>query len=62
MVLCLCACEPKTTAPTWQEQRPDNFAEVYAKQQRGELTLKEALAEVGIGRTRWYELARETAV
>ena len=42
-----------------QEKRPDNFAEVYARQQRGELTLKEALAEVGIGRTRWYELARE---
>ena len=45
-----------------QEKRPDNFAEVYARQQAGELTLKEALAEVGIGRTRWYELARETAV
>lgn len=42
-----------------QEKRPDNFCEVYARQQRGELTLKEALAEVGIGRTRWYELARE---
>lgn len=43
------------------EKRPENFAEVYARQQRGELTLKEALAEVGIGRTRWYELAKEVA-
>ena len=41
------------------EKRPENFAEVYERQQRGELTLKEALAEVGVGRTRWYELARE---
>ena len=44
------------------EKRPENFDEVYARQQRGELTLKEALAEVGVGRTRWYELAREMAV
>lgn len=44
-----------------EEKRPDNFEEVYARQQRGEITLKEALAEVGIGRTRWYELAREAA-
>lgn len=41
------------------EKRPDNFAEVYSRQQNGELSLKEALALVGIGRTRWYELARE---
>ena len=41
------------------EKRPENFAEVYARQQAGELTLKEALAETGLGRTRWYELARE---
>lgn len=38
---------------------PVNFKEVYARQQAGELTLKEALAEVGVGRTRWYELAKE---
>ena len=44
-----------------EAKRPENFEEVYARQQRGELTLKEALAEVGIGRTRWYELAREVA-
>lgn len=43
------------------EKRPDNFEEVYARQKRGELTLKEALVEVGVGRTRWYELAREIA-
>lgn len=42
-----------------QEKRPENFAEVYARQQSGELKLKEALALVGVGRTRWYELARE---
>lgn len=44
-----------------QEKRPENFEEVYARQQRGELTLKEAMAEVGVGRTRWYELAKEVA-
>ncbi len=44
------------------EKRPENFLEVYERQQRGELTLKEALAEVGIGRTRWYELAKEASV
>ena len=43
------------------EKYPENFAEVYARQQRGEITLKEAMAEVGVGRTRWYELAREGA-
>ena len=42
-----------------QEKRPDNFLEVYKRQQRGELKLKEALELVGVGRTRWYELARE---
>jgi DNA invertase Pin-like site-specific DNA recombinase len=42
-----------------QEKRPDNFDEVYARQQKGELSLKEALVAVGVGRTRWYELARE---
>lgn len=41
-----------------QEKRPENFSEVYARQQRGEITLKEALTLVGVGRTRWYELAR----
>ena len=44
-----------------KEKRPENFLEVYERQQNGELTLKEALALVGIGRTRWYELAREVA-
>lgn len=42
-----------------REKRPDNFDEVYARQQRGELSLSEALAMAGVGRTRWYELARE---
>ena len=42
-----------------KEKRPDNFEEVLRRQRNGELTLKEALAEVGIGRTRWYELAHE---
>ena len=44
-----------------QEKRPENFAEVYERQQNGELSLKEAMAEVGVGRTRWYELAREVS-
>ena len=42
-----------------QEKRPDNFIEVYSKQKRGEISLKEALDLVGVGRTRWYELAKE---
>lgn len=45
-----------------KEKRPENFEAVYARQQAGELTLKEALAEVGVGRTRWYELAKGVAV
>ena len=44
------------------EKCPENFQEVYERQQRGELKLKEAMEEVGVGRTRWYELAREMAV
>lgn len=44
-----------------EKKCPENFREVYERQQRGEISLKEALAEVGIGRTRWYELAREVA-
>jgi DNA invertase Pin-like site-specific DNA recombinase len=43
-------------------KHPDNFEDVYRRQKNGELTLKEAMAEVGVGRTRWYELAREIAV
>ena len=42
-----------------KEKRPDNFLEVFARQRAGELSLKEALAETKLGRTRWYELARE---
>lgn len=41
------------------EKRPENFAEVYTRQQRGELSLKEAMELVGVGRTRWYELTKE---
>lgn len=41
------------------EKRVDNFAEVYERQQRGDISLKEALALTGIGRTKWYELSRE---
>ncbi len=44
-----------------KEKRPENFREVYERQQRGEIKLKEALQLVGVGRTRWYELAREMA-
>ena len=41
------------------EKRLENFEDVFRRQRAGELTLKDALAQVGIGRTRWYELARE---
>lgn len=44
-----------------QEKRPDNFAEVLRRQRAGELSLKEALSLTGLGRTRWYELARENS-
>ena len=40
---------------------PDNFAAVYARQQRGEISVSEAMSLVGVGRTRWYELARENS-
>lgn len=40
------------------QKRPENFAEVYKRQQSGELSVKEAMSLVGVGRTRWYELAR----
>lgn len=43
------------------EKRPENFDDILRRQKAGELTLKEALAEAGVGRTRWYELAREVA-
>ena len=42
-----------------QEKQPENFAEVLNKQRAGEITLTEALKLTGIGRTKWYELARE---
>lgn len=42
-----------------QKKQPENFYEIYSKQQRGELSLKEAMLIVGVGRTKWYELARE---
>lgn len=41
------------------EKRPENFEDVLRRQRAGELSLKEALAEAGVGRTRWYELAKE---
>jgi DNA invertase Pin-like site-specific DNA recombinase len=42
-----------------QEKRPENFAEVLRKQKSGEISLAMALELTGVGRTRWYELARE---
>ena len=42
-----------------QAMRPENFEEVLEKQRAGELTLKEALEQTGIGRTKWYELTKE---
>jgi len=45
-----------------KEKRPENFEEVLRRQRAGELTLKEALAETKLGRTRWYELARAASI
>jgi len=45
-----------------KEKRPENFEEVLRRQRAGELTLSEALAETGLGRTRWYELARAASL
>lgn len=45
-----------------KEKRPDNFSEVYARQQGGEIKLAEALKLTGVGRTRWYELCKEERV
>ena len=45
-----------------QEKRPENFAEVLRKQKSGEISLARALELTGVGRTRWYELAREATV
>ena len=42
-----------------QEKRPENFVEVYNRQQSGDITLKEAFTMTGVGRTKWYELVRE---
>lgn len=44
-----------------EKKNPDNFSEIYARQQRGEIKLSEALSLVGVGRTRWYELAKENS-
>ena len=44
-----------------KEKRPENFLEVLQRQRAGEISLREALALTGLGRTRWYELAREVA-
>lgn len=40
-------------------KNPENFKDVYSRQQRGEIKLEEALSLVGVGRTRWYELVKE---
>lgn len=44
-----------------QEKRPENFAEVLRKQRSGEISLAKALELTGVGRTKWYELARSEA-
>lgn len=41
------------------KKRPENFVEVYTRQKKGELSLKDAMELVGVGRTRWYELVKE---
>ena len=42
-----------------QAKRPENFVEVYERQRRGEISLKDAMSLTGVGRTKWYELSRE---
>lgn len=44
------------------EKKPENFFDVLQRQRAGEISLKDALAETGLGRTRWYELARQATV
>ena len=44
------------------EKKPDNFADILRRQKEGLLTVKEAMAEAGVGRTRWYELAHEASL
>ena len=41
-----------------EKKNPSNFAEVYEQQKRGDITLADALSMTGLGRTKWYELAR----
>lgn len=45
-----------------QAKQPENFEEVLKKQRAGDITLKEALALTGVGRTKWYELASSCRV
>lgn len=42
-----------------EKKNPNNFKEIYARQQNGEIKLSEALSLANVGRTRWYELAKE---
>lgn len=44
------------------EKKPDNFADILRRQKEGLLTVKEAMAEAGVGRTRWYELVHEVSL
>lgn len=44
-----------------QAKQPENFAEVYKRQRNGDITMQEALKLTGIGRTKWYELVRESS-
>jgi DNA invertase Pin-like site-specific DNA recombinase len=43
-------------------KKPENFFDVLQRQRAGEISLKDALAETGLGRTRWYELARQATM
>ncbi len=45
-----------------QEKVVENFGEIYARQKKGDITLSEALKLTGVGRTKWYELAREATL
>lgn len=42
-----------------KEKKPDGFAGVYERWLEGAITVKGACAELGIGKTTWYKLAKE---
>ncbi len=54
----------KLRDPDWQTGRPRRVLEdwdaTYARQQRGEITVEQGCRALGIGRSTWYNRARES--